>query len=51
MPLYNPKDLFSVIPKKNGFAVGVFNVYNMEYTQAVIKAAELEDGPGDTHDR
>lgn len=45
MPLYNPKDLLKVIPKKGGFAVGAFNVHNMEYVQAVVRAAELEDAP------
>lgn len=45
MPFYNPKELLSVVPKTGGFAVGAFNVHNMEYTQAVVKAAELENAP------
>lgn len=45
MPFYNVSDLFKVMSKKGDFAIGAFNVHNMEYTQAVIKAAELENAP------
>lgn len=45
MTLYTTFELLSLTNKLGGFAVGAFNVHNMEYTQGVIKAAELEDSP------
>jgi ketose-bisphosphate aldolase len=45
MTLYNTQELLSVANQKGGFAVGAFNVHNMEYTQGVIKAAEMENAP------
>ncbi|MHB1393341.1 MAG: class II fructose-bisphosphate aldolase [Clostridia bacterium] len=45
MSLYTIKDIVAVIPEKDRFAVPAFNVHNMEYTKAIIKAAELENSP------
>ncbi len=45
MTLFNTRDLLTVANRKGGFAVGAFNVNNMEYTQGVIQAAELEEAP------
>lgn len=44
MPLVTPKDLLAKIKDKN-MAVGAFNVHNMDYTQAVVKAAEETNTP------
>lgn len=41
--LFTTKQLLETVPQ--GCAVGAFNVHNMEYTQAVIQAAEAEDAP------
>jgi ketose-bisphosphate aldolase len=41
--IYTTKELFDKIPEK--CAIGAFNVHNMEYTQAVIRAAEAEQAP------
>lgn len=41
--LFTTKKLLETIPE--GSAVGAFNVHNMEYTQAVVSAAEAEDAP------
>ncbi|MDI6870185.1 MAG: class II fructose-bisphosphate aldolase family protein [Bacillota bacterium] len=38
------KDLYNSLPAGH-YAVGAFNVHNMEYVQAVIKAAEAENAP------
>jgi len=44
MPLITPKELFEMVKDKN-MAIGAFNVHNMEYTQAVVTAAEEENMP------
>lgn len=45
MPLVTPKYLYQLLPEDQAMAVGAFNVHNMEYTQAVVKAAEEEKMP------
>ena len=45
MPLVTPKEIYSLISGEKAMAVGGFNVHNMEYTQAVVKAAEVERMP------
>ena len=44
VPLFSPSELFHMFPEEE-YAIGAFNVHNMEYTQAVIKAAEIEKAP------
>lgn len=44
MPLVSPIELYKLVENKN-MAIGAFNVHNMEYTQAVISAAEEENMP------
>ena len=44
MPLYSVSELYKVLPRGK-YALAAFNVHNMEYTQAVIRAAEKEDAP------
>ena len=44
MPLLKTNDIL-VPAKKAGYAVGAFNVANLETTLAVLKAAELEQSP------
>jgi fructose-bisphosphate aldolase, class II len=44
MALFSPQELFDNLPPGK-FAIGAFNVHDMEYTQAVIKAAEAEKSP------
>lgn len=44
MPLVNSRELLWDA-RKNGYAVGAFNVENMEMMQAVIRAAEEEHAP------
>ena len=51
MTLFTTSQLLSYPNRLGGFAIGAFNVHNMEYTQAVIQAAELEDSPVILHDR
>ena len=41
--LYTTEQLFDTVPE--GCAIGAFNVHNMEYTQAVVRAAEEENAP------
>lgn len=43
--LYTTKQLINAIPKDAQCAIGAFTVHNMEYTQAVVRAAEEEDSP------
>ena len=45
MTLFSTNHLLSYPNKMGGFAIGAFNVHNMEYTQAVIQAAEMENAP------
>lgn len=40
MSLVHTKQLYELLPKEHAMAVGAFNVHNMEYTQAVVQAAE-----------
>jgi len=44
MPLVNTKKMFEMA-YKNGYAVGAFNVNNMEITQGIIEAAAEEKAP------
>jgi len=44
MPLVDTKKMFKTA-YDNGFAVGAFNVYNMEITEAVVAAAAEEQAP------
>lgn len=44
MALYSLTELYRGLPSAS-FAIGAFNVHNMEFTQAVITAAEREDAP------
>ena len=44
MPLV-PMILFSPRAKKEGFAVGQFNMNNLEFAQAIIEAAKEERSP------
>ncbi len=44
MPLINPKDMFARAYKE-GFAVGAFNVNNMEIIQGIMQAASEEKSP------
>lgn len=44
MSLYSVSELYKVLPRGK-YALAAFNVHNMEYTQAVIRAAEKEDAP------
>lgn len=44
MALVTPKELYELVKNKK-MAIGAFNVHNMEYTQAVIQAAETENMP------
>lgn len=45
MTLLTTREILSIPHRQGGFAVGAFNVHNMEYTQGVIEAAEMEDAP------
>lgn len=44
MTLLTTKEILTIADQQR-FAVGAFNVHNMEYTQGVISAAELENAP------
>lgn len=44
MPLESMKDMLEK-GKANGYAVGQFNINNMEYIQAILQAAEEEKSP------
>jgi len=44
MSLYSVSELYKGLPRGK-YALAAFNVHNMEYTQAVIRAAEKEDAP------
>ena len=44
MSLYSVANLYRFLPQEK-FAIAAFNVHNMEYTQAVIRAAEEENAP------
>jgi fructose-bisphosphate aldolase class II len=44
MPLVSPKEMFEKA-YKGGYAVGAFNVNNMEIIQGIIAAAEIEKSP------
>lgn len=44
MPLVSMKDILN-IAKENQYAVGQFNVNNLEYAQAILEAAEEEKSP------
>ena len=44
MPIYNSRELL-LDARSHGYAVGAFNVENMEMIQAVIAAAEAESAP------
>ncbi|MDF2946724.1 MAG: fructose-bisphosphate aldolase [Bacillales bacterium] len=44
MPLVNMTDMLNTA-KAGGYAVGQFNINNLEWTQAILKAAEAEKSP------
>ncbi|GKV65847.1 MULTISPECIES: class II fructose-1,6-bisphosphate aldolase [unclassified Sporosarcina] len=44
MPLVSMKDMLNKA-KEHGYAVGQFNINNMEYIQAILEAAEEENSP------
>lgn len=44
MPLVSMKEMLNK-GKDNGYAVGQFNLNNLEYTQAILQAAEEENSP------
>ncbi len=44
MSLYNTSELYEKLPEGK-YAVGAFNVHNMEYTQAAVSAAEENKAP------
>jgi fructose-bisphosphate aldolase, class II len=44
MPLVSMKEMLNKA-KDNGYAVGQFNVNNLEYAQAILKAAQEEQSP------
>ncbi|MFC3039630.1 class II fructose-bisphosphate aldolase [Virgibacillus xinjiangensis] len=44
MPLVSMKDMLEK-GRKNGYAVGQFNLNNLEYVQAILQAAEEEKSP------
>ena len=44
MPLVSMKEMLEK-GKKNGYAVGQFNINNLEYIQAILQAAEEEKSP------
>ncbi|WP_217586388.1 class II fructose-1,6-bisphosphate aldolase [Lentibacillus saliphilus] len=44
MPLVSMKEMLEK-GKENGYAVGQFNVNNLEYAQAILQAAEKEQSP------
>ena len=44
MPLVSMKELL-ITAKENKYAVGQFNINNLEYTQAILEAAEEEKSP------
>lgn len=45
MSFVTTKQLFDMLPADKAMAIGAFNVHNMEYTQAVVKAAEMRRMP------
>lgn len=44
MPLVSMKEMLES-GRKNGYAVGQFNLNNLEYVQAILQAAEEEKSP------
>lgn len=44
MPLVSMKDMLEKA-KKSNYAVGQFNLNNLEYAQAILQAAEEEKSP------
>jgi fructose-bisphosphate aldolase, class II len=44
MPLVSMKEML-ITAKENGYAVGQFNINNLEYIQAILQAAEEEKSP------
>jgi len=44
MPLYTNKELL-VRAKNGGYAVGAFNINNLEIVQAIVSAGESEKSP------
>lgn len=45
MPYVTVKQLYDLLPAGRPMAIGAFNVHNMEYTQAVVQAAETTQMP------
>src|SRR5699024_7253498 len=44
MPLVSMKEMLNIAKEKQ-YAVGQFNINNLEYTQAILQAAEEENSP------
>ena len=44
MPLVSMKEMM-IQGKEQGYAVGQFNINNLEFTQAILQAAEEEKSP------
>ncbi|WP_185183439.1 class II fructose-bisphosphate aldolase, partial [Priestia endophytica] len=44
MPLVSMKEMLNTA-KDNGYAVGQFNLNNLEFTQAILQAAQEEKSP------
>ncbi len=44
MALVSMKDMM-IKGKKEGYAIGQFNLNNLEYTQAILQAAQEEQSP------
>ncbi|MFL6555761.1 MAG: class II fructose-bisphosphate aldolase, partial [Bacillus sp. (in: firmicutes)] len=44
MPLVSMKEML-IKAKAEGYAVGQFNLNNLEFTQAILQAAQAENSP------
>ena len=44
MPLVSMKEML-ITAKEQGYAVGQFNLNNLEFTQAILQAAKEENSP------
>ncbi len=44
MPLVSMKEML-IDAKENGYAVGQYNINNLEFTQAILEASQEENAP------
>ncbi|MCY1029493.1 class II fructose-bisphosphate aldolase, partial [Mammaliicoccus sciuri] len=44
MPLVSMKEML-IKAKENGYAVGQYNINNLEFTQAILQASQEENAP------